>query len=204
MQNNSTQKRFYIAGIIFIALISTMSLTGTLSYPYIMLDRQIQLISRCMFSPSSFDAAPFGYSILVPDDYCVLPHRMFPEDTSIQVVPKGFYFVFNEYAFGSIASASKASILFEPTTPERNKRTLPGILIQGGFASGSSITEEHTNGHDVPFSIVRMATGIEEGKRFHWAFTDNSSTGYTATILTADPAQPEVFESIIDGMSFVQ
>lgn len=173
--------------------------TGTLSYPAIMLDRQIQLISRCVIADSSFVAEDFGFSFLAPSDYCVLPHRLFPRDGSIQVVPRGWYFVVNEYAAGTIATESRASILFDFRTEIRNKAAFLAALEAGGFLDGATV-EEHENATGLRMTIVRNARGIEEGRRFNWAFVDHPTKPISVSVLSSFIGDPIVFWAVLDGM----
>ncbi len=201
----SSKKRMMlsiIAGLAAIA-IAWMWATGTLSYPWIMLDRQVQLVSRCMYADPSFSADAFGFSIAAPNDYCVLPHRQFPTDASIQIVPKGYYFVFNEYALGTVVNATRASILFDHTTTERNAGSLLGALHAGGFLEGATI-DRRTNKNGIQFVIVSGAKGIaDDGHRFLWAFADHPVRPFTITILSAHPENPMVFNAVIDELGTI-
>jgi hypothetical protein len=176
-----------------------MAITGTLSYPIIMVERQLQLLSRCIFSNSEFVAQDYGFIFLVPNDYCVLPHRLFPEDGSIQIIPRGLYSVINEYAKGTIAAESRASILFDRQSETRNRRAFLATLQAGGFLDGATV-EEHTNSTGVKMTIVRNARGIESGKLFQWAFIDHPKRPISVSILSSHVDDPAVFEAVLDGM----
>lgn len=179
-----------------------LAFTGTLSYPAIMIDRQIQLISRCVFSDSKFVSEDYGLIILAPSDYCILPHRLFPKDGSIQVVPKGWYFVLNEYAAGTIATESRASILFDIRNETRNRKAFLAALEAGGFLDGATV-EEHTNTHGIQMTIVHNARGIESGKLFLWAFIDHPTRPISISVLSSRVDDPIVFDAILDGMSAI-
>lgn len=173
--------------------------SGTLSYPWIMLDRQIQLIERCTKDTTTFEAVPFHFIISVPPALCILPHRIFPEDTSIQVVPKSYYSVWNEYAKGTIIESSRATFLFEPLTTERNASKIWGALDAGGFlAYASTTTYTTTNGIGV-IEVIK-ASGIEEGKFFDWAFIDHPNGQTTLSILAPHTSDGAVFHELINAL----
>jgi hypothetical protein len=172
---------------------------GTIAYPWIMLDRQVQSIAHCTYGSQEFAAAPFGFVISVPNELCILPHRIFPEDTSIQILPRGFYSVWNEYAKGTVIDASVATLLFENMTPERNSATIFHALDAGGFLlSATTTTYKTPNGFTV--TEVHNATGIESGKLFDWAFIDHPDGKYTLSILSSHPEDPTIFHKIITSL----
>jgi len=193
-------KKVTLGCAVLLALIVAMFMTGTLSYPWIMLDRQTQLLTRCIHPTQTFDAAPFGFTISAPQNRCILPHRIFPADTSIQIVPEGYYSVWNEYAKGTIAEASLATFLFEPLTPERNAQTILRTLESGGFLVQASTTEYVTaNGFTV--IEVRNASGIEAGKLFDWALIDHPNGKTTLSILSLHPEDPTIFHELINQLA---
>lgn len=189
--------------IIFPAIavvILTMWLAGTLSYPWIMIDRQVQLLTRCEWQKeTSFPAKPFHFTIVTPTDLCILPHRIFPEDTTVQIVPRRYYSVWNEYAKGTIVEASRATFLFEPLTSERNAGRIADALSAGGFLRVASTTQYTTpNG----FSVIEVhnALGIEDGKLFDWAFIDHPDGQSTLSILSTHTEDQTVFHKLIEAL----
>lgn len=192
-------KVLFVIGIFLLLSIVWMAVTGTLSYPYIMVDRQVQSIRYCLFGNPSFETHEYGFRFTVPNDLCILPHRTFPLDGSIQVLPKGFYFVVNEYAKGSVIEASKGAYLFERA---RDGRTIPVVmdsLKNGGFLTGAT-TDVVKNSHGVTLTVVRHASGIDPSMHFNWAFAMNRKNDVLLSILTKDIGGSSSFEALIDGV----
>jgi hypothetical protein len=188
--------------LVILLITASMAITGTLSYPAIMIERQAQLISRCVFSDSEFVSPDYGFIFLAPSDYCLLPHRLFPRDGTIQVVPKGWYFVINEYAAGTIVSEARASILFDRKNELRNKSAFMAALQAGGFLEGATI-EERVNSSGIQMTIVHNAKGIEAGRRFEWAFIDHPTRPFSISVLSSRIDDPIVFEAVLDGLKAI-
>jgi hypothetical protein len=167
---------------LLIILIVWMALTRTLAYPYIMLDRQAELIDRCAFGLNSFSADRYGYSFSVPEGYCILPDRLFPTDGSIEIVPRGWYFVFNEYAKGTIAEGAKATLLFEPLTTDRNPNTIIHNLIAGKFLDETHISNT-INPASIGFTLADSVLGTDN-QLYNWAFATRPDKKYFLAIIT--------------------
>jgi hypothetical protein len=173
--------------------------TETLSYPWIMADRQIQSLRECTFGDPTFETPTYGFRFSVPSEYCILPHRIFPDDSSLQIVPKAFYFSLNEYISGSVSRVSRGSVLFERTSDGRTIPAVMDALRMGGFLA-SATTSEYTNPSGVTFTVVRHATGIVEGKYFDWAFAENRDGTILLSLLSQEEVTPSIFETLLDGI----
>lgn len=192
-------KKKSVACVIVLISLIVMWQNGTITYPWIMLDRQVQLLSRCAHGGQTFVADPFGVTITAPDAMCILPHRIFPEDTSVQIVPRGYYSVWNEYAKGTIVEAARATFLFEQHTSERNAQVILGALDAGGFLTHASTTN-YVTPNGLAVTEVHNASGIEEGKLFDWAFIDLPGERYTLSILSSHPEDQAIFHSLINTL----
>lgn len=158
-----------------------MAFAGTLSYPYIMIDRQIQTLRDCTFGSNSMEAEKFGFSFSIPEGYCILPNRLFPLDGSVEIVPKGFYFVFNEYALGTVAQASVETLLFEPVVSDRDVEKIISTLESGGFASkGEAVSTTTSRG--IKFTLLNKALGTD-GLLYDWEFTTHPDGKYFVGIV---------------------
>lgn len=181
-----------------------MWITHTLSYPYILLDRQLVLRKYCAGKGvQDFSTNDFGFRIVVPKEYCVLPHRTFPKDTSIQIVPTGNYSVINEYAKGSIINAAKATILFEHASTERSPEELIAKMTTGGFFRDATITQ-FTNKNNLRIYLMRNTLGIDGVSHFDWAFIMHPNGKTMLTMLTAHPESPDVFNYIFENLEPLQ
>ncbi len=182
-----------------------MGITGTLSYPYILVDRQIELLKYCSKGTTEFDTKDFGFHISAPAGYCILPHRIFPADGSIQIVPAGKYSVINEYAKGTIIGAAQATILFEKTEEGRSPEQLLEKMRQGGFLKEAKITE-FTNKQNLRIVLATNTTGLdtETNPHFNWAFVVHPNGKVMTSVLTAHPETPETFNYILDHLSAIQ
>jgi len=189
---------------IFLVVLSIgwMASTGTLSYPYIMADRQIESIRYCMFGKPTFETPEYGFRFTVSDDLCILPHRIFPADGSIQVVPKGFYFVITEYAKGTVVDASKGTYLFERKSDGRTIAVVMKALNDGGFLAGAT-REVVQNVHGVPMTVVWGASGLDPTVRFNWAFAMNGRDDILLSILAKDTNDKEAFRMLIDSVELL-
>lgn len=186
---------------IIIATIMGMTYTGTLSYPYILIDRQIGLLKYCSGNGTQvLDTEKFGFHIISPEGYCLLPHRIFPEDGSIQVVPNGSYSVISEYGKGTIIGAARATILFEQTEAGRSPKELIEKMGQGGFLKEATINE-FTNKQGLRILLVKNSTGLDEGKYYNWAFIVHPDGKVLISLLTAHPEDPTIFNYVMDNIA---
>ena len=177
-----------------------MAFTGTLSYPYIMASRQVQSIANCTFGSSSFKTDKYGFSFSVPEKYCILPNRLFPLDGSIEILPKGWYFVFGEYAYGTVARASKATVLFEPITSERDPDLIVNTLVRGKFLNASDVSST-TTASGIKFILANSASGID-GDLYDWAFTTHPSKKYFVAIVTRHISNEVVRNYLLESFVF--
>jgi hypothetical protein len=175
-----------------------MGFTGTLSYPYILLDRQIELISDCAFGTNSFTTDTFGYSFSVPREYCILPNRLFPLDGSIEIVPKGWYFVINEYAKGTIAEGAKATLLFEPITSDRDPQIILQSLINGKFLIAKNISNT-TNASGIGFILADSVLGADD-QPYDWAFSTRPDKKYFLAIITKHSDDQTVGKYLLENL----
>jgi hypothetical protein len=188
---------FIFFGIIAICLYGFA--TNTLAYPYILAARQIQSIRDCTFGSPQFKTTSYGFSFTVPDGYCALPNRLFPADGSVEIVPRAWYFSINEYAKGTIASASRASVLFEPVTPVRDPARIVETLVRGHFAEQKNI-ESTTTPSGIAFTLVNNVLGTDNN-RYDWALATHSNGKYFAEIISPSIAGVSVREEVLDSFS---
>lgn len=165
-----------------------------------MLDRQIQSITDCTFGSSTFSTDTYGSSFSVPEEYCVLPNRIFPRDGNIEIVPKGWYFVFNEYAKGTVARASKATILFEPLTKERSPEIIIQTLNNGKFLNMSNVSKI-TSASGIAFTIATSVSGSDD-ELYDWAFAEHPNKKYFVAIVGKHSTDHTVSDSLINTFSF--
>ncbi len=178
--------------------------TGTLSYPWILLDRQSELISRCVVSSTTeVLATSFNFRASVPATSCVLPHRIFPEDGTVQIIPRGLYSVISEYANGSIINASQGTLLFEPLTKERNSKAIIQTLINGGFINQTSV-QTYKNTAGLTIIEVTGASSIEPKKLYNWAFIDNPDGKSMVSILIPQEKNQDTFHALIKTMTSIR
>ena len=173
-----------ILSVVLIAIISStiyMVCTDTITYPYIMADRQVQSIRDCTFGSQSFETDTYGFSFTAPEGFCVLPNRIFPLDGSIEIVPKGWYFVFNEYAKGTVARGSRMTILFEPVLPDRDPEQIVETLVKGGFLDRKNISATTTS-TGVNYTILTNTRGTDDSL-YDWAFTTRPDGKYFVGIV---------------------
>lgn len=178
-----------------------MACTGTLSYPYILANRQVILNKYCKHGGiNDFQTTDFGFRILAPEGQCILPHRSFPKDTSIQVLPAGKYSVINEYAKGTIIDAARATILFEHITSDRNPKEILARMRLGGFLDNAQVTE-FTNKNGLHVFLAKNTIGIDGVSHFDWAFITHPNKDIMFTMITAHPESPEVFDYVLENLS---
>ena len=192
-------KVFSLLCILVLIIIVGMVFTGTLSYPYIFADRQIELLSRCVFSSNNFSTDFYGYSFSAPKGYCVLPDRLFPTDGSIEIVPRGWYFVFNEYAEGTIAQEAKVTLLFEPITNERNPASIIHNLINGKFLNAINIGST-INSSGIGFTLVKNVLGADN-QTYNWAFATRPDKKYFLAVVTKSSDDQTVGQYILKDLS---
>jgi hypothetical protein len=196
------KKSILIGGIII--LIAVMAITNTLSYPYILISRQIGLTKYCAHGGiNELTTREFGFQIISPTGYCLLPHRLFPADGSIQVVPNGNYSVINEYAKGSIIKAAQATILFEKAEAGRSPQELVEKMRQGRFLDEAQVSE-FTNKKGLHIVLLKNTIGLDETSHYDWAFIMHPNGTVLFSILTAHPENPDVFNYVIDNISAIE
>ena len=187
-----------IGAVAFVSIV-WMAFTGTLSYPYIMVDRQIESIRECTFGTTHFVTDTYGFSFTVPEGYCSLPNRLFPRDGSIEIVKKGWYFVINEYAKGTVAKGSQATLLFEPIVHDRD----PGIIIQnlvnGRFLDMKNVSTM-TNARGIEFTIAQNALGTDD-ELYDWAFATHPNKQYFVAIVTKHNTDASVLKSLLETLT---
>jgi hypothetical protein len=187
--------------LLLIILLLYMGFTGTLSYPFIMIDRQIQSISDCTFGSNNFTTDTYGFSFSVPEGYCVLPNRLFPLDGSVEIVPKGWYFVFNEYAKGTIANSSQATLLFEPITDKRDLELIIRTLEAGRFLSMSNVSST-TSSSGIIFISADNVLGADN-QLYDWVFTIHPNKKFFLEIITRHLADKTVLKYFLENLSFI-
>jgi len=192
-----------ISGFCVILIISViyMGFTGTLSYPYILLDRQIELISDCAFGTNNFTTNVYGYSFSVPKKYCILPDRLFPVDGSIEIVPSGWYFVFNEYAKGTIAEGAKATLLFEPVVADRDPQLIIQSLIKGSFLNPNNISSIK-NSSGIDFILADSVLGADN-QLYNWAFSIRPDKKYFLAIITKHSDDQTVGKDLLENLKLI-
>lgn len=198
------KKHWFVSILIAIAIPSLiyMYLTDTLSYPYVLVSRQIQMIKYCYLGNNEFTTKEYGFSVSVPGQYCFLPNRIFPDDGSVHVLPKGGYFVINEYATGSVLRNAKSTLLFEPIASDRNTPVVLDALKKGGFLVDAKITEiKNKNG--IKITLVHNVRGIDESKHFDWAFIDHPNGKIFLSVLLANTEDKSVFNYILDNLKAI-
>lgn len=186
--------------VVLIISIVWMVFTGTLSYPYIMFDRQVQSIADCTFGSTEFVTDDYGASFSVPAGFCVLPNRIFPRDGSIEIVPKGWYFVFNEYAKGTVAKSSEATILFEPVTADRDPNFIIQNLVNGKFLNISHVSAT-TTASGVEFTLADNTYGTD-GELYDWAFAVHPNKKHFVAIVAKHSANHTVLRRLLETFQF--
>lgn len=190
-----------IAGIVVLICIIWMAATGTLSYPYIMTIRQIDLIHYCRNGLNTFDTKVYGFQLSAPEGYCIIPNRVFPENATIQVLPKGLYSVLSEYISGTVVVNTRATIYLEPITAVRNTKSILDTLLKGGFLAEAKMSEKILPG-GLHASIVRNAKGIEDGSYFDWAFVDHpDGKSVLMLLLPHTNGDATVFDYIVEHLT---
>lgn len=157
------------------------------------------MIKFCHFGNNNFVTEEYGFSVSLPEEYCFLPNRLFPEDGSVHVLPKGWYSSINEYAFGSVVNNSKSTLLFEPIKDDRNLSAVLNALTQGGFMQGAK-TREFTNKNNIHIYIVEDAKGVDETKRYDWAFITHPNGKIFLSLLLINTEDKTVFDYILENI----
>jgi len=192
----SEHKKITFGAFLLLLTIIGMWRTGTLSYPYIMTERQIQLIMHCVQPKSQFIANQFGYVIEIPTEYCAIPHRIYPRDGTVHIIPKGWYFVFNEYAKGTVTENAVATLLFINDTNGEEISSNKNSLRMGGFLDTAS-TSKFTNSQGVSVVEYDNASGIIDGERFNWAFIVHPEARTSLTIQTRKTQDNPIYGKVI-------
>lgn len=195
-------KKHWVVSLFITLIVVTfcyMFVTDTLSYPYILISRQIQMIKYCKHGPNEFITSEYRFSIKAPEKYCFLPNRLFPDDGSIHILPKGLYSSINEYATGSVILNSKSTLLFEPVRSDRNTKAVLDALKKGGFLVDAKISEK-TNKNDINITIVENAKGIDETKHYKWAFLTHPNGKIFLSILLSNTEDSSVFDYVIENI----
>jgi hypothetical protein len=193
-------KKLTILGGIFLVWAVYATFTGTLLYPFIMIDRQVQSIKDCTFGSPHFNTDFYDASFSVPETYCVLPNRLFPRDGSIEIVPKGWYFVFNEYAKGTVASGSIVTLLFEPVMPDRDPDKIIQTLVSGNFLDIKDVTST-TTASGTRFIFASNARGTDDN-RYDWAFVVRPDNKYFVAIVGHHADSEPVREYLFNTFDF--
>ncbi len=175
-----------------------MAATGTLSYPYILFDRQIQSIRDCTFGSQYFNSVTNKFSFSAPEGYCVLPNRLFPVDGSVEIVPKGWYFVINEYAKGTVAKGSAVTLLFEPVTSERDPKKIIQTLIHGNFAEEKNVSTLTTPNGTV-FTTLTNTRGTDDNF-YDWAFTVHPDKKVFLAVVTKHTEQNPAKDFLLNSI----
>ena len=195
-------KKHWIVSISLVLLFASfcyMFVTDTLSYPYILTSRQIQMLKYCYSGSNEFNTTEYGFTVNIPDGYCFLPNRLFPDDGSIQILPKGLYSVINEYAKGTVILNSKSTLLFEPIVSDRNTPAVLDALKSGGFMSDATI-KKWTNNNKVNIYLVSNTKGVDESRHYNWAFIEHPNGKVFLSILLSNINDSVIFNYILDNI----
>lgn len=196
MTNSVRKVTYWIAGGVLAVALVALWLTDTWSYPLIMLSRQIQLIRDCAYPETTFISPDHGFAFAVPAGYCALPHRRFPEDGTIQIVPGGWYFVINEYAYGSVARVSEAAVFMERTSTKRNRSAIIDAMTRGGFFADAP-RKDLTNESELAMTTFANVRGVDEESRYNWAFIESPDGSALVTAVTDRVADPRIFDAVV-------
>jgi len=165
-----------------------------------MLDRQAQSIKDCTFGSSSFTTDDYGSSFEVPEGYCTLPNRLFPIDGSVEIVPKDWYFVFNEYAKGTVAKASQATVLYEPITSERSPELIIQTLLNGKFLNINNVSSI-VSPSGINFILADSASGSDD-ELYDWAFAEHPNKKYFVAIVGRHSTDHVVRDYLLETLHF--
>jgi hypothetical protein len=172
--------------------------SGGLEFLMIVVERQAQSVRQCVFGGSAFDASAHGLRVIAREGYCILPHRLYPEDGSLHVLPRGFYFVLAEYFRGSVLLASQTGIYIEPANG-RTPQDIVHVLDAGGFLAGAT-REDRTNGEGLAFIILRDTLGADGEARFDRAYLLSPDGQYLVTILARRAEDRATFDAVLREM----
>lgn len=180
-------------------MVTYASVTGTITYPYIMSARQVQMITYCHFGNNVFSSSDYGFKVSAPAGNCFLPNRLFPQDGSVQVLPSGWYSVIDEYAKGSIIKASRGTLLFEPVKNDRNTSSVLTALRNGGFLDDATVTEM-TNPRGLGIILAKNVRGIDATAHFTWAFVMHPDGKVFLSVLNSRPDDSAVFDQLLNSL----
>ncbi len=186
--------------VLVMIVVAYMAFTNTLAYPYIILDRQVQSLKDCTFGSTHFTTDFYRFSFSSPEGYCVLPNRLFPEDGSIEIVPKGWYFVLNEYAQGTVAEASRATLLFEPVTVERDPEKIIQTLVNGKFLDMSNVSIK-TASSGIEFVLANSTRGTDD-ELYDWAFATHPDKNNFVAIVARHSTDQVVRDYLLETLNF--
>jgi hypothetical protein len=190
-------KKTSVFTLILIITFGWMIYSGTLSYTLILVQRQTQLLRTCVYPNTHFFTTAFASQFNVPKGFCILPHRIFPADTSIQVVPRGWYNVISEYSKGTIAQESVASIQFEPTSLGRTAVSIEDALQTGGFMNHAT-TSTYINPAGWQVLEIRGVTSILDNSTYNWAFLTHPNGQILVSIVVPANKDQTVLHTIVN------
>lgn len=200
LSKNKRTISYTLIGLVFLASLVRMWMTDTLTYPFIMAERQYQVIANCVSPNSTFTTETYGFSLEVPQGYCALPHRIFPLDGTVQIIPKGWYFVLNEYISGGISNSAIGTIIFVHDINGAEVARSINSLNMGGFvANATHITATTTSG--LPYQYFENASGVATGSTFDWAFATHPKGSSSFMSLTDKIDQRALFKQVIQSIS---
>lgn len=188
---------FYVLILICIVY---MYQEGTITYPYIMADRQVQSLRLCTFGDHhEFDAKEFGFNISVPEKFCILPNRQYPKDGSFQLIPKDFYFSFNEYAFGSVVEVSQGYVMTEERNQRRSVEGVLGAFMGGQFINNGKISTS-TNKNGLHITRVDHVSDVFYTGFYDWVLVDSPDNAYFFSGYVPEKVDHTVFNYMVDNL----
>lgn len=195
------KKHWIVSSLLLIIFVSLcyMTVTDTLSYPYILISRQVQMLKYCRQGSTEFTTTEYSFTVKIPDGYCFLPNRIFPDDGSIHILPKGLYSSINEYATGSVINNSKSTLLFEPIRNDRNTPAVLEALQKGGFMSDAT-SKEWVNKYGTKIYLVMNVKGVDVTKHYDWAFIENTNKKIFLSVLLSNTDDSTVFDYILENI----
>lgn len=186
--------------VLFLVCVVYMYQAGTITYPYIMADRQVQSLRLCTFGDhSEFNAKEYGFDISVPAKFCVFPNRQYPKDGSFQIIPKGFYFSFNEYAFGTVVDASQAYVMTEERNQRRSVEGVLGAFMGGKFIDSGTISTS-TNKNGLHITRVDHVADVFYSNYYDWVLVDSPDNAYFFSGYVPEKVDHTVFNYMVDNL----